>query len=374
MSKGDWRFFSDIAPGTRVLVAMSGGVDSSVAAAKLLEMGMEVVGVTMRLVRDETCGVDEEKACCSLEAAKVARKVAYSLGIPHEMIDLSEDFESMVLKPALDMYASGLTPNPCAMCNRFIKFDALFKLAESLRCMYIATGHYSRITCDSEGLHLCRGVDPEKDQSYFLAYLTHDKLEKIIFPLGWSTKSSVREKASRLCLWNADRAESQDLCFLSGDEGGLRHLRGEQVAPGEIVLTDGTVIGYHTGIHNYTVGQRKGLPGGQPEPLYVVEIDPSTNRVIVGTDDETYVREFNVQEVSLVDPKRDEPRLENVMVQVRYRMNPVPGSVILEGEKGTVRLETPVRAVAPGQIAVFYKGDEVIGAGMISLRKDWKRR
>jgi tRNA-uridine 2-sulfurtransferase len=366
----------DIKPGSNVLMAMSGGVDSSVAAHKLSLAGMNVLGVTMHLASEGDCSWKGaastlERACCSIGGAVEARKVAEKIGIKHQVIDLSKEFDEFVVKPTQQAYSCGITPNPCIFCNRFIKFDQLFEWATRLECKYIATGHYAKIIRDESGLHLLRGLDSSKDQSYFLSYLTDGKLERTIFPLGWTTKEIVRAEARELGLEVADRPESQDLCFFGNEKDDKSGESCPVGGSGDIVTRDGEVIGHHTGIGAYTIGQRKGLPGGQPEPIYVVEIDPELNRVIVGTDSEGFASSFWVNELSLVAHRRDEKRLkEGTLIQIRYRSKPVLGRVNPDLSGGAfVMLSEPVRAVAPGQVAVFYIGDEVIGAGTISKVK-----
>jgi tRNA-specific 2-thiouridylase len=354
--------------GTRVLAAMSGGVDSSVAARRLVEAGFDVIGITMHLVPTENrprsgAQVSDDRACCSVAAAEDARRVAASIGIPHYILNLADEFEEKVMGPTRNEYARGRTPNPCVLCNRYMKFDVLFKRAEQLGCTHVATGHYARIVHGSDGLHLLRGIDPQKDQSYFLSFLTEKELERIIFPLGWETKESVREEAARIGLKVADRPESQDLCFLATGPVESSYLHADK-KPGQIVLTDGTVIGEHNAISGFTIGQRKGVPGGMPEKMYVVGIDAEHNRVIVGKEEDLYSSEFSIDDVSLVSDERGRQALKDeVDVQVRYRTEAVKGKVNLK--TGGVSLAKPVRAITPGQAAVFYSGEEVIGGSTI---------
>jgi len=365
--------FRDLPKGTRILAAMSGGVDSTVAAYRLVQAGFDVIGITMHLVSDEYRPVtgaqaSDDRACCSLNASEDARRMANVLGIPHYMLNLTDQFEEKVMVPSRMEYARGRTPNPCILCNRFMKFDILFKRAEQLGCTHVATGHYARITLDSSGFHLLRGVDPEKDQSYFLAYLTENDLSRTIFPLGAENKHSIREEASKLGLKVADRPDSQDLCFLASGPAGLSaDLAGIESVSGEIVTVEGTVIGQHKGISGYTVGQRKGIPGGMPEKMYVVAVDSEKNRVVVGTDEDCYASEFVCEDISVVSSCRDIARLDSsVGVQIRYRTKPVPGRVIPGNNlTASVIMDEPVRAITPGQISAFYDDDEVIGAGVI---------
>ena len=361
----------DIPAGSRVLAALSGGVDSSIAAYRLVRAGTEVVGVTMHLIGSKDCvGTTDasggERACCSIEAAREARRAADFIGIPHHVIDFRDVFADRVIRPVRESYARGLTPNPCVLCNRYIKFDVLFEWAAKFGCAYVATGHYARIMRDDKGLHLVRGMDASKDQSYFLSYLTESQLERIVFPLGWDMKEDVKSEAKEIGLGTADRPESQDLCFVVDGEPEVRIEGGKA---GEIVTIDGTVIGHHAGIGAYTRGQRRGLPGGFPQPLYVIDIDPATNRIIVGPDSESFSLRFSVEDVSLVSRKRDIRRLDSdVMVQIRYRSVPIPGKVTLDDSGGgRVELKEPARAITPGQVAAWYDGDEVLGAGTISM-------
>jgi len=356
-----------IAKGTRVLVAMSGGVDSSLAAYRLKKDGFEVVGVTMNL-KPPPAGETGDSESQSPGAYEEAVKVAADIGIEHHVLDLHDVFEKRVMEPTRLEYGRGRTPNPCVMCNRFMKFEFLMEKAKELGCEYIATGHYARVVKDNAGWHILRGIDQEKDQSYFLAFLTSEKLERILFPLGWDTKESIRREAEGAGLSTARRPESQDLCFFTpGSEGNEFGGIVIEDKPGDIVTTKGEVVGQHEGISGYTIGQRKGIPGGMVERMYVVEIDPVNNRIVVGTDDECYSKSFKVDGVSFVDGERGRKQLESgAEVQVRYRTMAVKGTVRMDDDgNGVVQLEWPVRAVTPGQISVWYTGDEVIGAGVI---------
>lgn len=369
----DFNFQNRVPDRARILVAMSGGVDSSVAAGILSRSGCDVVGITMHLVSGDDrprsgAQVSGDKACCSLSMSEDARRVSNELGIPHYVINLADEFKSQVVEPSRLEYSRGRTPNPCILCNRWMKFDVLFKRADALGCDFIATGHYARTGVDTDGYHLYRGIDAEKDQSYFLAYLTEKELRRIIFPLGETDKSAVRDHARAIGLVTADRPESQDLCFFASGEFPEEWRDGVEISVGKFVTKSGEIVGQHDGINRFTVGQRKGLPGGMAEKMYVIGIDPESNSVIIGTEDECYSSEFTLEDVSLVSEKRSHDNSgKKFGIQVRYRSKPVEGEVELSKNRtGRIKLDERVRAVTPGQAAVWYSGDEVIGAGTIN--------
>jgi tRNA-uridine 2-sulfurtransferase len=359
----------------RVLVAMSGGVDSSVAAAILRERGHEVIGVAMRLAPD-TQGSSRNgrrSTCCSHEDFEDARRVAERLDFPFYVVDMREEFASRVIGNFVSEYLHGRTPNPCVMCNREIKFDRLWQRARALGAEMIATGHYARIEEDSSGrFRLMRATDQSKDQSYFLFALRQRELSRTLFPLGALTKAEVRERARKLALPNADKPESQEICFVpDNDYAGLveRLAAPDQLRHGRIIDGSGRHLGDHQGIHRFTVGQRRGLGIGSSAPLYIREIRSATGDVVVGRREETMARGLIAHSVSLtsVSPGAstkvgDEP----IEVKIRYRHPGIPALLrLIASDRAEVRFAEGGPAVTPGQACVFYRGDEVVGGGFI---------
>ena len=351
-------------PGERVLVAMSGGVDSSVAAALLVERGCEVVGVTMHLAGDAS-------RCCSLDDADDARRVAEKLGIRFYVANYTSQFRSEVMEAFADEYLAGRTPIPCVICNQRFKFRHLLDRARALGACAVATGHYARVERDSSGgRHRLRAaIDSAKDQSYFLFDLDQAQLAKALFPLGAMRKEEVRAHARRLGLATAEKPESQEICFVpDGDYAGVvEKLRPEASArTGDIVDTGGRILGRHRGVHRFTVGQRRGLGISAAERLFVVGLDAAANRVVVGQAAELLARQATLKGVSWVaGAPPDEPI--RVTVRVRYRHEGAPAELRLTGAScAAVHFDEPVRAVAPGQAAVFYQGDVVLGGGWIA--------
>jgi tRNA-uridine 2-sulfurtransferase len=351
----------------RVLLGMSGGVDSSVAGYLLREQGYEVVGVTMK-VWPQDCISRAEDKCCGPQAVADARGVAHSLGIPHYVVDEADQFEQTVINYFASEYQAGRTPNPCVMCNEKLKFGNLWGKAQALGCDYIATGHYAIIEHYSDGAVLRKGVDPRKDQSYFLFSLRQPQLQRALTPLGKMLKPQIREIAHSLCLKVADKIDSQEICFVPGNDykAFLRsHLGESKFHRGKIYDVDGNFVAEHEGIELFTIGQRKGLPGGSARPRYVVDLDPETNRVVVGGVDDLVVDDFEVDRVNWIELNRSN-QVADVTVKIRYNH---PGTAAtltpVENGRARIRLHEPQKAVTPGQAAVFYNGDIVLGGGWI---------
>jgi tRNA-specific 2-thiouridylase len=357
---------------------MSGGVDSSVAGYLLREQGYEVIGVTMK-VWPQDCISRAEDKCCGPQAVADARGVAHSLGFPHYVVDEADQFEQTVIDYFASEYQAGRTPNPCVMCNEKLKFGNLWGKAQALGCDYIATGHYAIIEHHADRAVLRKGADPRKDQSYFLFSLRQPQLQRALTPLGKMTKPEIRKIAHSLGLKVAGKIDSQEICFVPGNDYKtfLRsHLGENQFHRGQIYDVDGNFIAEHDGIELFTIGQRKGLPGGSSRPRYVVDLDPETNRVIVGDADELLVDEFEIDSMNwhAVAGISDRGLPLNATVKIRYNHPGTPASVMpLENNRARIRLREPQRAVTPGQAAVIYDGDLALGGGWIR-RSDTARR
>jgi tRNA-uridine 2-sulfurtransferase len=370
---------------------MSGGVDSSVAGYLLREQGYDVIGVTMK-VWPQDCISRAEDKCCGPQAVADARGVAHMLDIPHYVIDEADQFEKLVINYFSSEYQAGRTPNPCVMCNEKLKFGNLWQKAELLGCDYIATGHYAII----EHHHaangdrgytravLRKGIDSRKDQSYFLFSLRQEQLQRALTPLGRMSKSEIRAIARKIGLRVADKPDSQEICFVPGQDykAFLRsHLGENQFHPGGIYDLDGNFIAMHDGIEMFTIGQRKGLPGGSAQPRYVVDLDPETNRVIVGQAEDLLVEEFEIDRVNWISgAENDDPgprsataatMAHEVTVKIRYNHPGTRATLMpMENQRARIRLHDPQKAVTPGQAAVIYDDDLVLGGGWISRQAE----
>ncbi len=351
---------------TRVVVAMSGGVDSSVTAALMAEAGYDVVGVTLQLY-DHGEAVQKKGACCAGQDIYDAKRVADTLGIPHYVLDYESRFREQVMEDFADTYLRGETPIPCVRCNQTVKFRDLLTTAKDLGAEAMVTGHYVRRVAGNGGSELHRAVDRSKDQSYFLFATTGPQLDFLRFPLGGMDKSETRAHAQRFDLPVAEKPESQDICFVPNGSYArvVERLRPGALDPGQIVDMAGNVLGTHDGIINFTVGQRRGLGVAAGEPLYVVRIDPDTKNVIVGPKEALLCPEIGVSELNWLDhaPLTDQPR--PVQVKVRSTTDPVGAGISIEGGDVRVRFDEPQAGVAPGQACVIYDGDRVLGGGWI---------
>ncbi len=357
--------------GAKALIAMSGGVDSSAAALLMKNAGFDCVGVTMKL--HGSAGEEySEKACCTASDAEDARSVCVKLGMPYYVFDFTADFSRNVIDRFVRSYEIGETPNPCIECNRCLKFDRLYRRAEELGCEFIITGHYARVEFDEKsGRYLLKkSLNEAKDQSYVLYFLTQEQLKRTKLPLGnYADKTEVRKLAEENDLINAAKHDSQDICFVpNGDYAGfIREYTGKAYPEGDFVLRDGTVLGKHKGVISYTIGQRKGLGISYSEPLFVLEKSAERNTVTLGTAKELFsseltARDFNL--ISLAEPPKEPLR---VAVRTRYHAKEAAAFALFNDDGTvTVRFDEPQRAISPGQAAVLYDGDTVVGGGIIS--------
>lgn len=356
---------------SKILIAMSGGVDSSVTAAMMVDAGHDVIGITMRLGAPDTIEVEPERPnCCSLEGIEDARRVATQLGIPFYGVNYEDIFREQIIDYFVEEYLAGRTPSPCMVCNRELKFGKLLALADTLECDFIATGHYARIERHPEtGRALLRkALNPEKDQSYFLAALTQEQLRRAMMPLGEYTKAQVRDLARKYQLRTAEKDESQELCFVA-DTNYRRFLQDrvpERIAGGDIVDKDGNVLGKHQGVPFYTVGQRRGLGIAAGKPLYVTQLNVSENTVVVGDSEELLAATMHVERINLIAIDK---LTESIRATVKIRSRDEGGIATispLNDTEAVVKFDEPRRAITPGQATVFYDGDYVIGGGWIS--------
>lgn len=353
----------------KAIIAMSGGVDSSVAALLTKETGDECIGATMKLFHNEDIGVKREKTCCSLDDVEDARNVCYRMGIRYYVFNFSERFKEDVMDRFVDAYEHGATPNPCIDCNRYLKFDKMFQRMRELEYDYIVTGHYARVEYDEEKNRylLKKAVDDTKDQSYVLYMLTQEQLAHISLPLGELRKTEVREIAEKHGFVNARKHDSQDICFVpDGDYAKfIEQYTGRKSIPGDFVDTEGNILGKHKGIIHYTLGQRRGLGIPAASRLYVCDISPKTNQVVLGNNEDLFHSELTATKVNLIscESLKEPMRLK---AKIRYR-HPEQEAVAWQTEDGVlhVRFDKPQRAITRGQAVVLYDGDIVVGGGVI---------
>lgn len=350
---------------TRVVVAMSGGVDSSVAAALLVEQGYDVAGIMLKLWSEE--GGEQYNKCCTPADVAIARTVADGLGIPFYLINIANTFKSIVVDFFIEEYTAGRTPNPCLECNRHVRFDLLLNKALGLGARYLATGHYAQVGRDALGRYqLRRGADPKKDQSYALSVLGQKQLAHAMFPVGGMPKSQVREHAARFQLPVAQKADSQDLCFLGNDDYRtfLKRHAAQAIHVGPIRDTSGKVLGQHEGLPFYTIGQRKGLGIAASEPMYVIALDPIENALMVGTAAELGRRDCVARAMHYVGGETPSESFR-ATAKIRYKAREAAVTVHPNGDLARVEFDEPQRDITPGQGLVVYDGDEVVGQGII---------
>ena len=349
----------------KAIIALSGGVDSSVAALFMKKKGYECIGVTMKLYDNEDIGISREKTCCSLDDIDDARSVAYKLGMPYYVFNFKDEFEEKVIKKFIYTYEHGGTPNPCIECIRYLKFEKLMQRMKELKFDYVVTGHYADIEYKNGRYLLKKGTDPSKDQSYVLYSLTQYQLEHIIFPLGKYSKEQIRELAEENGFVNAKKRDSQDICFVPDGNYAkyIEKYANKTYKKGSFVDKYGNVLGEHNGIIRYTIGQRKGLNIALGHPVYVIAKDLENNRVVLGSDKDLYTNELVAGDFNWIIEKPE--KSIKCFAKTRYNMKEVPCTAFCEEENVRVVFDTPVRAVTASQAVVLYDGDYVLGGGII---------
>ena len=351
----------------KALIAMSGGVDSSLAAKLMKDRGYDCIGCTMKLYQNEDAGIERSRTCCSLDDVEDARNVAYRLGMPFYVFNFTDAFRHAVIRKFTESYLQGMTPNPCIDCNRYMKFDKLFERAKILGCDHIVTGHYARIEQEDGKFLLKKALDETKDQSYVLYSMNQEQLAHTVFPLGELRKTEVRALAAESGFLNANKPDSQDICFVpDGDYARVIQLQtGKQAVPGKFVDQEGRVLGEHKGIIHYTIGQRKGLGISSAEPLYVCKICPKSGNIVLGNAKKLLKNEAKVTDFNWISGETPQKAIR-CKVKIRYRQPEQWATVTPCGEDAAyIRFDTPQRAITPGQAAVLYDGDTVLGGGTV---------